>query len=88
MANYNNSSDFGSDLIFSFFKERMKEKKVTQKKLAELIEVNESTLIRNFKKDTKMELETYLKICGALDLHPYLIPKEIDKTEFQRMFFN
>ena len=88
MQSYNNSANMGSDFIFSYFKDRMKEKKITQKKLCEMIGVSESTLIRNFKKETEMLLTTYLKICGALELNPYLIPKEIDKTEFQRMFLN
>jgi transcriptional regulator with XRE-family HTH domain len=82
------SSDLGKQLIFDFIKDRMQEKKITQLKLSELIEINESTLIRNFKGETEMLLTTYLKICGALDLRPYLIPSEIDENEFKRLFFN
>jgi transcriptional regulator with XRE-family HTH domain len=88
MPNYNMSSDFGKQLIFDFIKERMKDKKITQLRLSELIEINESTLIRNLKGETEMLLTTYLKICGALELRPYLIPSEIDKNEFKRLFFN
>lgn len=88
MASYDNSANVGSDMIFKFIKERMKDKKITQKRLSELIGVNESTLIRNFKKETEMLLSTYLKICGALELNPYLIPKEMDKNDFERIFFN
>jgi len=88
MPNYNMSSDLGKQLIFDFIKERMQEKKITQLKLSELIEINESTLIRNFKGETEMLLTTYLKICGALDLRPYLIPSEINENEFKRLFFN
>ncbi len=88
MASYDYSANVGSDIIFKFIKERMKEKKITQKRLSELIGVNESTLIRNFKRETEMLLSTYLKICGALELHPYLVPKEMDRTEFERIFFN
>jgi transcriptional regulator with XRE-family HTH domain len=82
------SSKLGKELIFDFIKERMKDKKITQLRLSELIEINESTLIRNFKGETEMLLTTYLKICGALDLRPYLIPSEIDENEFKRLFFN
>jgi len=78
----------GKELIFSFMKERMKEKNISQLKLAELIDLNESTLIRNFKGETEMLLITYLKICGALEINPYMIPKENDNSEFHRMFFN
>jgi len=88
MNNYNQSSDFGKQIIFEFIKERMKEKKITQLKLSELIEVSESTLIRNFKGETEMLLTTYLKICGSLELRPYLIPSEIDENELKRLFLN
>jgi transcriptional regulator with XRE-family HTH domain len=88
MPNYNISSDLGKQLIFDFIKERMQEKKITQLKLSKLIEINESTLIRNFKGETEMLLTTYLKICGALELRPYIIPSEIDENELKRLFFN
>ena len=88
MENYNNASDFALDLSFNFIKGRMKELKISQKKLSTLIEVDESTLIRNFKKDTEMSLRTYFKICGALQLRPYLVPAENDDTEMHRMHFN
>jgi len=87
MPNYNINSDLGKQLIFDFIKERMQEKKITQLKLSKLIEINESTLIRNFKGETEMLLTTYLKICGALELRPYLIPSEIDENELKRLFF-
>ena len=88
MPNYNINSDLGKQLIFDFIKERMQEKKITQLKLSKLIEINESTLIRNFKGETEMLLTTYLKICGALELRPYLIPSEIDENELKKLFFN
>jgi transcriptional regulator with XRE-family HTH domain len=88
MPNYNMSSKLGKQLIFDFIKERMKDKKITQLRLSELIEINESTLIRNLKGETEMLLTTYLKICGALELRPYIIPSEIDENEFKRLFFN
>jgi len=88
MPNYNMSSKLGKQLIFDFIKERMKNKKITQLRLSELIEINESTLIRNLKGETEMLLTTYLKICGALELRPYIIPSEIDENEFKRLFFN
>ena len=88
MPNYNMSSKLGKQLIFDFIKERMKDEKITQLRLSELIEINESTLIRNLKGETEMLLTTYLKICGALELRPYIIPSEIDENEFKRLFFN
>lgn len=88
MANFDISSNMASDLLFKFIKERMKEKKFSQFQLSEMIGINESTLIRNFQKKTEMSLSTYLKICGALELRPYLIPSEIDTSRFEFIQFN
>jgi transcriptional regulator with XRE-family HTH domain len=88
MANFDQSASMASDMIFKFIKERMKEKNITQLQLSETIGINESTLIRNFQKRTEMTLTTYLKICGALELRPYLIPAETDTSDFEFMHFN
>ena len=88
MENYNMASDAALDIIFDFFKERSKELKIPQYELAKIIGVDESTLIRYYKKESKMPLYIYLRLCGALKLRPYLIPTEMDKTEMERMFFN
>jgi len=88
MANFDNSAQMAIDITFKFIKERMKEKGVAQYKLAEIIGVSEVTLIRNFKKETEMSLSTYMKICGALELRPYLIPAEIDGEMPSRLHFN
>jgi len=89
MENFNNAAAYGFDLQIEFIKERMKEKKITQKELAKKIGVNQSTLVRNFKKETEMYHTTFLKICGALEINPFLIPKELNKDEiWKRIFFN
>lgn len=88
MENYKNASEVGQDLILAYLKKRMKEKKVSQDKLAEILQTSVTTLWRYFKKETPMPLGVYLEICGALELRPYLIPSENDNTEMQRMFFN
>ena len=88
MENYKQASEVGQDMILTYFKNRMKEKKVTQNKLAEILEVSVTTLIRYFKKETPMPLGVYLEICGILEIRPYLIPKESDNTEMHQMFFN
>lgn len=88
MANFDNAANVGFDIQIKYIKERMKELKIPQYKLAEMIGISELTLIRNFKKETEMAHTTFLKICSALDLHPYLVPKEIDKTDFIKMHFN
>lgn len=88
MEKFDNSANAGKGLIFKFIKERMKEKKVDHIELAKIIEVNDSTLRRNLNNENEMSLSTLLKICGALELRPFLIPSELDKTEYQRIFFN
>ena len=85
MGNYKQASEMGQDLILTYLKNRMKEKNVTQNKLAEILEVSVTTLIRYFKKETKMPLCIYLEICGALELRPYLIPTESDNTEILKL---
>jgi transcriptional regulator with XRE-family HTH domain len=89
MENYKNASEVGQDLILSYLKNRMKEKKVSQDKLAEILQIGVTTLWRYFKKETPMPLGVYLEICGALDLRPYLIPSEDDEIQMtNRINFN
>ncbi|HFK5518842.1 hypothetical protein CMU39_14250 [Elizabethkingia anophelis] len=88
MANFDNSADMGKQIIFKFIKERMEEKNISSGKLASLIGVERSTLNRNLENETEMTVSTLLKICGALELRPYFIPAEIDKSELQRIFFS
>lgn len=88
MANFDNSAEFGKQMFFKFITDRRKEKGLTQLQLAKLIGVDESTLVRNLKNESEMTFSTSLKICGALELRPFWIPAELDKTEYQRIFFS
>lgn len=89
MPNYNNAAQMGKELFFKYITERRKELGISQLKLSQLIEMDESTLIRNLKSETEMTLLTFIKICGALEIRPYLIPKESDDTEINnRIDFN
>ena len=45
-----------------------KEKSISQLKLAQMVGINESTLIRNLKCETEMSLDTLVKICEALEI--------------------
>ena len=87
MKNYKQASKVGQELIMPYLKKRMKEKKVTIRKLVVILGVSEPTLIGYFKLKTPMPLGVYLEICQVLDLRPYLIPTESDNTEMKRMFF-
>ncbi|MEF9476769.1 helix-turn-helix transcriptional regulator [Chryseobacterium sp. 1B4] len=88
MANFDNSAEVGKQMFFKFITDRRKEKRLTQLQLAKLIGIDESTLVRNLKNESEMTFATSLKICGALDLRPFWIPAELDKTEYQRIFFS
>ena len=88
MENYKKASKVGQQLIMSYLKKRMKEKRLTIRKLVIILGVSEPTLIGYFKLKTPMPLGVYLEICGALDLRTYLIPSESDNTEMIRMFFS
>ena len=88
MGAYKQAAEVGQDLILTYFKDRMKEKKISQKALAKILGISVTSLWRIFKKETSMDLLVYLQICGALNLRPYIIPTESDNTEMKRMFFN
>lgn len=88
MSNYNQSSDYGKKIIFQFLEKRMKEKDISRYRLSKMTEIPENTLSMNFNNNSEMSLVNFLKICGALELRPYLIPAEADETELNRIFFN
>lgn len=88
MSNYNQSSDYGKKIIFQFLEKRMKEKGISRYRLSKMTEIPENTLSMNFNNNSEMSLVNFLKICGALELRPYLIPAEADETELNRIFFN
>jgi transcriptional regulator with XRE-family HTH domain len=88
VANFDKSVDMAKQSIINFLKDRMTEKNITQYKLAQLTGISEAVLSRSFKGVTEMSLITFLKICGALEIRPYFIPVELDKTEVNRIFFN
>ena len=88
MASYKHASKEAQKIILSFFKQRMKEKGITQNELSKTLEVSVTTLIRYFKMETPMPLDVYLQICGALELRPYLIPTELDNQDMHRISFN
>ena len=89
MENHKNSSKVGQQLTMSYLRKRMKEKKVTIRKLVVILGVSEATLIGYFKLKTPMPLGVFYEICGALELLPYLIPAEINKKQMEnRIFFN
>lgn len=88
MAKFDNSAQLGKEIIIKFILERMAEKSISRGKLAETIGLERSTLNRNLDNETEISFSTILKICGALELRPFLIPAEMDEHEYKRIFFN
>lgn len=50
MNHYKKSAEVGQDLILGYLKNRMKQKKITQNKLADILGIGVTTLYRYFKK--------------------------------------
>jgi predicted transcriptional regulator len=50
--------------------------------------VSQSLLSDYWTGKVDMSLLNYYRICGALELRPYLIPKEIDKNDINNYDFN
>ena len=75
-------------MIRKVVENRMAEKGITRYRLAQLTEINRSTIGRWLDGETSISVNNYLKILGALEIRPYLIPAEDDDNEMQRMFFN
>ena len=88
MGNFDNAANMGFDIQMKFINDRMNILGITRYQLSKLIDVSESTLSNNFRRKTEMSHLTFLKICGALDLNPYLVPKELNQDDFQRIYFN
>lgn len=88
MENYNKSSEVAQQMILQFIKSRMKDLNISQAELARLTDLQKSTIGRYLNGTVDMTLRNYLKICGALNLRPYLVPSEFDKNEMMRTFFN
>jgi len=54
--------------IFKQLKQRRKDLRINQFDLCKSIDINESTLIRNYKGDTNMSLDTFISLCNELNI--------------------
>lgn len=88
MANFNMASAEAEKMIRKFIEDRMEEKGITRYRLQQLTDLNRTTIARWLNGETSISFNNYLKILGALEIRPYLIPAEDDDNEMQRMFFN
>lgn len=88
MSNFNMAANEGEKLIRKFIGERMDELGITRYQLQQLTEINRSTIGRWLDGETSISFNNYLKILGALEVRPYLVPAEDDNSEMIRVYFN
>lgn len=88
MANFDNSAQVAIDLTYKFLKERMEAMGISQYRLSKLTGISEGSLSGYFNKVNEMSLSNYFKICGALELQPYLVAKEDGDEMPNRINFN
>lgn len=70
MKNYKKQAEVAQDFILSNLKDRMKKKKISQEKLAGILDVGVTTLWRYLNKKTPIPLNIYLEIQLALEMLP------------------
>lgn len=88
MENYNMAAHEVEKIYRKYIHERMKDINMTQYRLSQVTDLSESTISRWLKGESNITLNSFLRILGALEIRPYLIPAEDDDTEMQRMYFN
>lgn len=88
MENYNMAAHEAEKIYRKYIHERMKDINMTQYRLSQVTDLSESTISRWLKGESNITLNSFLRILGALEIRPYLIPAEDDDTEMQRMYFN
>jgi len=88
MSDYNTSVEYGYNLVLKLFKDRMEELSITNYKLSKLTGISRSTIGDYFSKKNEMSFKNQLKICAALEINPYWIPKELDDNQMQYLNFN
>jgi len=88
MENFNKAAEAALDMYINYFNDRLKDLNMNLKDLSEKTEIPYTTLYDNFKKKNKISLLSFFKICGALHLNPYLVPKELDDNKKSYINFN
>lgn len=85
---YSKAAKEAENMFRQMIRNRMEEKKMTFLELAERSGVHRATLHRWLNEGKKAQLETFLKICGALEIRPYFEMSEEDDRGFFRHHFN
>lgn len=93
MAKYNTISALAvqraKQMTHKYIMEAMKERGLSNYALAKIAGLNRQ-IIDSYVKDDQynLTLESYYRICGALNLRPYLVPAELDNTDMHFEHFN
>lgn len=88
MENYNMSAKEAENMARKMVKERMKEKGMTAYRLSQVVDLSETTLLRWLSGESRTHLESFFKICGALDINPQFVMKEDDDKNYTYIHFN
>lgn len=75
-------------LIIDLFQNRLDQWEKTRYWLAKKSGIPEGTLSRYWNYESDMPLINLLRICGALEIRPYFILKELDENHIQNMDLN
>lgn len=90
MAKYDEPSDFAVKFIMKkVIIPRMEDRGVTRYKMAQELDVQQSTIKRWLEVDVKVSLHNFIRMLAYLELKPLFLPKEYDDTpDDGRVHFN
>lgn len=81
--------DMAMKLFINAFKERQAQLGISRYRLSKISGIKESNISRIWSGESKeITLPTFFRLCHALEINPYLVPKELDKNKKQYMHFN
>jgi transcriptional regulator with XRE-family HTH domain len=69
-----------NNFILSLLAQRMKEQGMTKKKLADILEVDKSTISRMLRGNQNLTARSLGEICGALDFDFSLVAKDLTRS--------
>ena len=78
----------GWNITRKFLLERRDDIGISHYEIAKRTGLPQSTVDRSLSGEVIPSVVIYYQILGALELNPYLIPKEIDRNKKNRIFFN
>ena len=89
MAKYELPAQRGIKLIMSkVIIPRMDEREITRYRMSKELGVHQSTIKRWLECTIDISLKDFLRICGLLEINPYLLPKENDDNPKTYEHFN